>query len=56
MAHAWVPAYDNAFTKRQQKLCDYQSNCNIAMVTYFMCAEIASSTSPAMTSDDTTVP
>jgi alkanesulfonate monooxygenase SsuD/methylene tetrahydromethanopterin reductase-like flavin-dependent oxidoreductase (luciferase family) len=39
MAHAWVHAYYNAFTKRQQKLCDYQSNCNIAMVSYFMCAE-----------------
>ena len=24
---------------RQQKLADYQSNCNIAMVSYFMCAE-----------------
>jgi alkanesulfonate monooxygenase SsuD/methylene tetrahydromethanopterin reductase-like flavin-dependent oxidoreductase (luciferase family) len=39
MAHAWVHAYYNAFVKRQQKLCDYQSNCNIAMVSYFMCAE-----------------
>ena len=39
MAHAWVHAYYNAFTKRQQKLADYQSNCNIAMVSYFMCAE-----------------
>jgi alkanesulfonate monooxygenase SsuD/methylene tetrahydromethanopterin reductase-like flavin-dependent oxidoreductase (luciferase family) len=39
MAHAWVHAYYNAFTKRQQKLTDYQSNCNIAMVSYFMCAE-----------------
>jgi alkanesulfonate monooxygenase SsuD/methylene tetrahydromethanopterin reductase-like flavin-dependent oxidoreductase (luciferase family) len=38
MAHAWVHAYYNAFVKRQQKLCDYQSNCNIAMVSYFMCA------------------
>jgi alkanesulfonate monooxygenase SsuD/methylene tetrahydromethanopterin reductase-like flavin-dependent oxidoreductase (luciferase family) len=34
-----VHAYYNAFTKRQQKLADYQSNCNIAMVSYFMCAE-----------------
>jgi alkanesulfonate monooxygenase SsuD/methylene tetrahydromethanopterin reductase-like flavin-dependent oxidoreductase (luciferase family) len=39
MAHAWVHAYYNAFTRRQQKLCDYESNCNIAMVSYFMCAE-----------------
>ena len=39
MAHAWVHAYYNAFVKRQQKLTDYQSNCNIAMVSYFMCAE-----------------
>ncbi len=28
-----------AFVQRQQKLTDYQSNCNIAMVSYFMCAE-----------------
>jgi alkanesulfonate monooxygenase SsuD/methylene tetrahydromethanopterin reductase-like flavin-dependent oxidoreductase (luciferase family) len=39
MAHAWVHAYYNAFTRRQQKLCDYQADCNIAMVSYFMCAE-----------------
>src|SRR3981081_3489774 len=39
MAHAWVHAYYNSFTRRQQKLADYQSNCNIAMVSYFMCAE-----------------
>jgi len=39
MAHAWVHAYYNSFTRRQQKLTDYQSNCNIAMVSYFMCAE-----------------
>lgn len=39
MAHAWVHAYYNAFVKHQQKLADYQSNCNIAMVSYFMCAE-----------------
>jgi hypothetical protein len=39
MAHAWVHAYFNSFVKRQQKLADYQSNCNIAMVSYFMCAE-----------------
>ena len=39
MAHAWVHAYYNSFTRRQDKLGDYQSNCNIAMVSYFMCAE-----------------
>ena len=39
MAHAWVHAYYNSFVKRQQKLADYQTNCNIAMVSYFMCAE-----------------
>ena len=39
MAHAWVHAYYNSFTRRQQKLTDYASNCNIAMVSYFMCAE-----------------
>ena len=39
MAHAWVHAYYNSFVKRQEKLADYQSNCNIAMVSYFMCAE-----------------
>ena len=38
-AHAWVHAYYNAFVKRQEKLADYQSNPNIAMVWYFMCAE-----------------
>src|SRR6202040_278487 len=39
MAHAWVHAYYNSFVLRQKKLADYQSNCNIAMVSYFMCAE-----------------
>lgn len=38
-AHAWVHAYYNAFTKRQERLCDYQTNANMALVTYFMCAE-----------------
>ncbi|HTW72656.1 MAG TPA: hypothetical protein VME47_22450, partial [Acetobacteraceae bacterium] len=32
-------AYYNAFTKRQEKLTDYQTNPNIALVSYFMCAE-----------------
>jgi len=39
MAQAWVHAYYNAFTRKQEKLTDYQSNPNIAMVSYFMCAE-----------------
>src|SRR6202008_4548048 len=38
-AHAWVPAHYNAFTKRQEKLADYVTNPNIAIVSYFMCAE-----------------
>ena len=38
-AFAWVHAYYNAFTKRQEKLADYQTNPNIALVSYFMCAE-----------------
>lgn len=39
MAKAWVHAYYNSFTKRLDKLADYQANPNIAMVSYFMCAE-----------------
>jgi alkanesulfonate monooxygenase SsuD/methylene tetrahydromethanopterin reductase-like flavin-dependent oxidoreductase (luciferase family) len=38
-AHAWVHAYYNAFTKRQKKLCDYVANPNLAITSYFMCAE-----------------
>ena len=38
-AHAWVHAYYNAFTRQQEKLCDYNVNPNIALVSYFMCAE-----------------
>ena len=38
-AHAWVSAYYNAFTKRQQLLADYQTNPNIAVVSGFMCCE-----------------
>lgn len=38
-AHAWVHAYYNAFVKRQKKLADYQTNPNIALVSYFMCAK-----------------
>jgi len=37
-ATAWVNAYYNAFTKRQRKLAEYQSNPNIAVVSQFMCA------------------
>ncbi|MEX0874556.1 MAG: LLM class flavin-dependent oxidoreductase [Actinomycetota bacterium] len=36
-ANAWVHAYYNAFTKRQQKLADYATNANIAVVSGFMC-------------------
>ena len=39
MANAWVHAYYNAFTKRQEKLCDYVTNPNLALTSYFMCAE-----------------
>jgi alkanesulfonate monooxygenase SsuD/methylene tetrahydromethanopterin reductase-like flavin-dependent oxidoreductase (luciferase family) len=38
-AHAWVHAYYNAFTQRMDKLTDYQTNPNLALVSYFMCAE-----------------
>jgi alkanesulfonate monooxygenase SsuD/methylene tetrahydromethanopterin reductase-like flavin-dependent oxidoreductase (luciferase family) len=38
-ARAWVHAYYNAFTKRMDKLTDYQTNPHIALVSYFMCAE-----------------
>ncbi len=38
-AHAWVHAYYNSFVKRRDLLCDYATNPNIAIVTYFMCAE-----------------
>jgi alkanesulfonate monooxygenase SsuD/methylene tetrahydromethanopterin reductase-like flavin-dependent oxidoreductase (luciferase family) len=38
-ANAWVHAYYNAVTKRLDKLCDYQINPNIALVSYFMCAK-----------------
>src|SRR5258708_8610061 len=37
-AHASMHAYYNAFTKRQEKLADYVTNPNIAIVSYFMCA------------------
>jgi alkanesulfonate monooxygenase SsuD/methylene tetrahydromethanopterin reductase-like flavin-dependent oxidoreductase (luciferase family) len=38
-AHAWVHAYYNAFTKRLDPLTDYVTNPNIALTSYFMCAE-----------------
>jgi alkanesulfonate monooxygenase SsuD/methylene tetrahydromethanopterin reductase-like flavin-dependent oxidoreductase (luciferase family) len=38
-AHAWVHAYYNAFTKRQELLAGYRTNPNIALVSLFMCAE-----------------
>jgi len=38
-AHAWVHAYYNAFVKRQNKLADYRTNPNIALVSFFMCAK-----------------
>jgi alkanesulfonate monooxygenase SsuD/methylene tetrahydromethanopterin reductase-like flavin-dependent oxidoreductase (luciferase family) len=37
-AQAWVHAYYNAYTKRLDKLCDYETNPNIAVVSPFMCA------------------
>ena len=39
MAEAWVHAYYNAFVHRQEKLADYATNPNIALVSGFMCAE-----------------
>jgi len=38
-AEAWVNAYYNTFLHQQEKLCDYQSNPNIAVVGGFMCAD-----------------
>jgi alkanesulfonate monooxygenase SsuD/methylene tetrahydromethanopterin reductase-like flavin-dependent oxidoreductase (luciferase family) len=38
-ANAWVHAYYNAITRRLDKLCDYNINPNIALVSYFMCAK-----------------
>src|SRR3979490_2247767 len=37
-AHAWVHAYYNAITKRLKKLADYEINPNMALVSFFMCA------------------
>jgi alkanesulfonate monooxygenase SsuD/methylene tetrahydromethanopterin reductase-like flavin-dependent oxidoreductase (luciferase family) len=38
-ARAWVNAYYNAYLKRLEKLADYQTNPNIAIVSAFMCAD-----------------
>jgi luciferase family oxidoreductase group 1 len=38
-AQAWVNAYYNAYTKRLERLADYVTNPNIAVVCGFMCAE-----------------
>ncbi len=38
-ARAWVHSYYNIFTTDQEKLCDYATNPNIAVVAGFMCAE-----------------
>ena len=38
-ARAWCHAYYNEFVHRQEKLCDYQTNANIAVVSPFMCCE-----------------
>ena len=38
-AHAWVHTYYNSFVKRLDKLTDYATNPNIALVSGFMCAE-----------------
>jgi alkanesulfonate monooxygenase SsuD/methylene tetrahydromethanopterin reductase-like flavin-dependent oxidoreductase (luciferase family) len=36
---AWVNAYYNSFTKRQELLGPYRTNPNIAVVSQFMCAD-----------------
>jgi alkanesulfonate monooxygenase SsuD/methylene tetrahydromethanopterin reductase-like flavin-dependent oxidoreductase (luciferase family) len=38
-AQAWCHAYYNEFVKRQDRLCDYQPNANLAVVSPFMCCE-----------------
>ncbi len=38
-ARAWVNAYYNTFVHNQEKLCTYEANPNIAVVSGFMCAE-----------------
>ncbi len=39
MAKAWVHAYYNSFVNQLDKLADYETNPNIALVSGFMCAE-----------------
>ena len=38
-AHAWVHAYYNAFLNELDKLADYATNPNLALVSGFMCCE-----------------
>jgi alkanesulfonate monooxygenase SsuD/methylene tetrahydromethanopterin reductase-like flavin-dependent oxidoreductase (luciferase family) len=38
-ARAWCHAYYNEFVHRQERLCDYQPNPNLAVVAPFMCCE-----------------
>ena len=38
-AHAWVNTYYNAFVNHLDKLCDYETNPNISLVSGFMCAD-----------------
>src|SRR6478735_9457973 len=38
-ARAWVNTYYNSYVKRLDKLTDYQTNPNIAIVSMFMCAD-----------------
>jgi alkanesulfonate monooxygenase SsuD/methylene tetrahydromethanopterin reductase-like flavin-dependent oxidoreductase (luciferase family) len=38
-AHAWVHAYYNAYLHQLDKLVDYQTNPNIALVSGFMCCD-----------------
>ncbi len=38
-AEAWVNAYYNAYVHGLDKLCDYQTNPNIAVVSGFMCCD-----------------
>ncbi len=38
-ARAWVHAYYNTYIRDLEKLCEYQTNPNIAVVSGFMCAE-----------------
>ena len=38
-AETWVHAYYNEYTRRLDKLCDYQTNPQIAVVSGFMCCD-----------------